>query len=73
MVKLPALKPKKVVKILCKHGFEIKRQTGNHIRLIHSDGRATTVAIHNRVLPKGTLKAILKQGELTLEEFLEKR
>ena len=71
MVKLPALKPKKVVKALLKHGFVVKRQTGSHIRLIHPDGRATTVAMHNRYLPKGTLKAILKQSELTLDEFLK--
>ncbi len=71
MVKIPALKPKKVVKTLLKFGFEIKRQTGSHIRLIHPDGRATTVAMHNQDLPKGTLKAILKQSELTLEEFLK--
>jgi len=60
MVRLPALKPKDVVKKLKKLGFEIKRQTGSHVRLIHSDGRATTVAMHSRDLPKGTLRAILR-------------
>ena len=69
MVKLPSIKPKKVLKTLLKHGFEVQRQTGSHVRLIHPDGRATTVAMHNRDLPRGTLKAILKQSELTLEEF----
>jgi len=73
MVHLPALKPKKVVKLLLSMGFEVKRQTGSHIRLIHSDGRTTTVAMHNRDLAKGTLKAILKQSRLTLEEFLKKK
>ena len=72
MVKLPALKPKDVVKTLKKFGFEIKRQTGSHARLIHPDGRATTVALHNRDLPKGTLRAILRQSEISLEEFLKK-
>jgi predicted RNA binding protein YcfA (HicA-like mRNA interferase family) len=72
MVKLPALKPKEVVKTLLKFGFEVKRQTGSHIRLIHPDGRTTTIAMHKRDLPKGTLKAILKQSELTLDEFLKK-
>jgi len=72
MVKLPALKPKVVVKKLKKLGFEVKRQTGSHARLIHPDGRATTVALHNRDLPKGTLRAILKQSEVILEEFLKK-
>lgn len=71
MAKLPVLKPKKVVKALTKHGFKVKRQTGSHVRLIHPDGRAITVAVHNRDMAKGTLKAILKQSELTLEEFLK--
>jgi predicted RNA binding protein YcfA (HicA-like mRNA interferase family) len=73
MVKIPALKPKKVIKILLKHGFEIKRQTGSHLRLIHPDGRTTTIANHNRDLPKGTLQAILKQCELIIEDMLKKR
>ena len=72
MIKLPVLKPKDVVRVLVKFDFEIKRQTGSHIRLIHPDGRATTVAIHNRDLPKCTLRAILRQSEIILEEFLKK-
>lgn len=71
-MKLPVLRPKDVVKTLKKFGFEIKRQTGSHARLIHPDGRATTVALHNRDLPQGTLRAILKQSEISLEKFLEK-
>lgn len=70
MGKLPAIKPKDVVKILIKFGFELKRKSGSHIRLIHPDGRATTIALHNRDLPKGTLRAILRQCQITLEEFL---
>lgn len=72
MVKLRALRPEDVVKRLLKLGFVINRQTGSHVRLIHQDGRATTVAMHNRDLPKGTLRAILRQCEITFNEFLEK-
>lgn len=72
MTRLPALKPKDVVKTLKKFGFEIKRQTGSHVRLIHPDGMATTIAFHNRELPRGTLRAILRQSEISLEEFLKK-
>ncbi|MEA3355479.1 MAG: type II toxin-antitoxin system HicA family toxin [Patescibacteria group bacterium] len=72
MAKLPAVRPKDVVKKLKKLGFQIKRQTGSHARLIHSDGRATTVAMHSRDLPKGTLRAILRQSEITVGEFLKK-
>ena len=71
MAKLPALKPKDVVKTLKKFGFKMKRQTGSHARLIHPDGRATTVALHSRDLPRGTLRAILRQSEISLEEFVK--
>lgn len=56
MTKLPILKPKEVVKKLEKVGFFVTRQTGSHARLIHPDGRATTVALHNRDLPKGKIR-----------------
>ena len=72
MTKFPAVKPKDIVKRLTQFGFKITRQTGSHARLIHPDGRATTVAMHNRDLPKGTLRAILRQSEITIEEFLKK-
>ncbi|MBI3412715.1 MAG: type II toxin-antitoxin system HicA family toxin [Candidatus Aenigmarchaeota archaeon] len=36
----------KLVKILGKAGFKAVRQDGSHLRLIHPDGRATTIAIH---------------------------
>ncbi|MBU1071363.1 type II toxin-antitoxin system HicA family toxin [Patescibacteria group bacterium] len=71
MAKLPAVRPKNVIKKLTKLGFKITRQTGSHARLIHPDGRATTVAMHNRDLPKGTLRAILRQSEVTIKEFLK--
>ncbi|HOC90546.1 MAG TPA: type II toxin-antitoxin system HicA family toxin, partial [bacterium] len=45
------------------------RQSGSHIVLRHPDGRQTYVAMHTRDLPIGTLKSILHQANLTLEEF----
>lgn len=72
MANLPSIKPKQALKVLVKLGFEVKRQTGSHVRLIHPDGRATTIAMHNRDLPKGTLRAILKQSGITLGDFLER-
>lgn len=71
MVKIPVLRPIETLKKLGKAGFVVTRQTGSHARLIHPDGRATTVALHNRDLPKGTLRAILRQCKMTVEEFLK--
>jgi len=38
----------------------------------HSDGRRTVVPMHsNKDIPKGTLLAILKDIQITKEEFME--
>ena len=50
-------------------GFAIRRQSGSHVVLRHPDGRQTYVAIHTRDIPTGTFRAMLKQANLTEEEF----
>lgn len=39
--------------------------------LQHPDGRHTVVPIHNKSLGKGTLKAILRQSKISVEELLK--
>ncbi|CAN5784092.1 type II toxin-antitoxin system HicA family toxin [soil metagenome] len=68
MTKLPRdLKPKKIIKALEKAGFVIDHITGSHYILI-KDGLRTVVPFHKSV-KTGTLKAILNQAGLTVEEF----
>lgn len=70
MTKLPRnLKPKKLVVILKKLGFEERGRRGSHIRMKHSDGRWTQVAIHLKPVPQGTLRKILGQIEMSSEEI----
>jgi predicted RNA binding protein YcfA (HicA-like mRNA interferase family) len=72
--RLPALKPKRVVAALERAGFYIHHQRGSHARLLHrtSPELRVTVPIHNKDLPPSFLKhRILKQAELTEEEFLK--
>jgi len=73
MTKLPQLKPKEVVIALKRLGFEHKRTTGSHARFIHSadKSRKVTVPMYRYPLPKPTLKSILNQAKITLEELLE--
>jgi len=69
MSKLPRnVKPQKLVKFLTKMGFQEVGGRGSHIRLKHSDGRWTQVAIHPGPVPVGTLRRIIAQAELTEEE-----
>ena len=50
-------------------GFLVRRQSGSHVILRHPDGRQTYVAMHPGDIPTGTLRSILKQANLSEEEF----
>lgn len=71
MPKLPQIKPLLLVKFFKKQGFAITRQNGSHARLVHTDGRKITIAIHNKPIAPGTLNAILKQAQMERNKFLK--
>jgi predicted RNA binding protein YcfA (HicA-like mRNA interferase family) len=68
--KLPLLSGPELCKILKKIGYLKDHQTGSHIilRNIHPPHRRLTVPNHKEIA-KGTLRAIIGQAGLTLEEF----
>ncbi len=70
---LPAVKARDCLKALQRAGFFIDHQTGSHARLFHSTRSElrVTIPIHSKDLPHGTLKSILRQADLSVEEFLE--
>ena len=59
-----------VYKVLVKHGFYLDRQRGDHMQLIHDDGRFVTLVKQNPI-KIGTLKSILFQADITQEEFIK--
>jgi len=72
MSRIPVVSGKKCVKILEKFGFVVYRRRGSHVTLIRDNPpNQTTVPLHKE-LDRGTLKAILKQTNIGLEEFIEK-
>jgi predicted RNA binding protein YcfA (HicA-like mRNA interferase family) len=53
-----------------KAGFSVARVRGSHRRLVHTDGRSTTVPVHgSEAIGPGLLSKILKDCELTREQF----
>ncbi|MEK7472486.1 MAG: type II toxin-antitoxin system HicA family toxin [Patescibacteria group bacterium] len=69
MPKLPRnIKPKILLKILKSKGFVEVGGKGSHVRLKHQDGRWTQVAIHPKPIPQGTLRKILSQVKLQIED-----
>jgi len=70
MNKLPRnVKPNRLLKALVKMGFEDYKGKGNHRRLRHRDGRWTQVPVHPKPIPQGTLRKILNQAKVSVEEL----
>mgnify|MGYP001149042896 CR=1 FL=1 len=67
----PVLRPKQIAAALEKAGFEVARQTGSHAIMYKTDIRhPISILLHPGDLPRGTLKAIIRQAGLTMGEFL---
>ena len=72
MPKLPVVKASELLRTLLKAGFIKHHQVGSHIQLKHPDGRRTTIPFHSgREIRKGTLKAIINDLEISVEEFIK--
>ncbi len=73
MKRLPVVSGSKVVNALRKKGFLVVHQRGSHVKLKKIEGDKVYIAIvpMHRELAKGTLKSILRQANLTLEELWE--
>jgi predicted RNA binding protein YcfA (HicA-like mRNA interferase family) len=67
---LPRVSGREAVKALVRTGYEQDRQRGSHIilRQIASPHRRIVVPDHSEVA-KGTLRAIIRQAGLTVDEF----
>ncbi|MBI4548910.1 MAG: type II toxin-antitoxin system HicA family toxin [Ignavibacteriae bacterium] len=65
------MKAKEVIRILQRTGFYIHHQSGSHVQLKHQVKKElrVTVPFHNRDLPKPIIRSILRQAQLTIEEF----
>lgn len=68
---LPIVSGNQVVKALGKLGYVLDRQRGSHMILRQqvAPHRRVTVPAHNEIA-RGTLRAILRQAGLTVEEFV---
>lgn len=70
--KYPVLPPEDIIKVLVQLGFKKVSQKGSHAKYIKSDAnkRVVIIPMHYEIA-KGTLKSILEQAGITLEEFLK--
>ena len=70
MSKLPVISGADCIKALEKTGFVVYRQRGSHITVIRKDPPAQTTIPNHKDLDRGTLRAIIRQAGLTVDEFV---
>jgi predicted RNA binding protein YcfA (HicA-like mRNA interferase family) len=71
--RLPQLNAREVILALERPNFFVERSSGSDHLLVHRTDprRRATVAFHgSRDIPRGTLRNILRQAQLSIEEFL---
>lgn len=70
-MKPPVLKPREVIALLERLGFQEVRQRGSHKQFRRPDGRVTTVPVHKgRDIAPTLLRQIAEDVHVTLEELL---
>jgi predicted RNA binding protein YcfA (HicA-like mRNA interferase family) len=71
MPKLPAVRPREVIRFLEQNGFVLDHTSGSHhIFYNPSSKRRAVVPQHNRDLPKGTLLSLLREAGFSREELI---
>lgn len=69
MSKLPVISGKQCVRALEKVDFKIRRQKGSHIILNRDDPYAMVVVPDHKTLKPGTLRKIIRDAGLSVDEF----
>jgi len=72
MAKLPILSGRDIAKILSKKGYQHIRTRGSHMIMVKQtdQGKKTIPVPNHKELAKGTLRAIMSQADLKLDDLL---
>ena len=71
MSQLPQVSGRECVRALEQVGFYISRQRGSHIIMRRDEPPGRVVVPNHRTIKRGTLRAIIRQAGLTVEEFVD--
>jgi predicted RNA binding protein YcfA (HicA-like mRNA interferase family) len=71
MPSLPVISGQKCVKVLMKIGFIFDSQKGSHIILIRPQPKTRLSIPNHKELDRGTLRAIIRQAGLTVDQFID--
>jgi predicted RNA binding protein YcfA (HicA-like mRNA interferase family) len=68
VTKLPVVSARELVAAMRRLGYEVRRQTGSHVHLKH-DWRPRLTIPNRKEIARGTLKAIITQAGISVEEL----
>jgi predicted RNA binding protein YcfA (HicA-like mRNA interferase family) len=72
MPKLPAVKPREVIRFLEQNGFVLDHTSGSHFIFYNATSkRRAVVPQHNRDVPKGTLLSLLREAGFSRAELID--
>ena len=69
MSELPRISGRECAKALNKAGFYLKRQEGSHMILRRDNPFGQVVVPDHKELDRGTLRAIIRQAGMSVDEF----
>ena len=67
--KYPILKPKIIINVLEEFGFHFVSQKGSHLK--YSNGINVVIIPNHNEIARGTLKSILNQAQIEIDDFLK--
>jgi predicted RNA binding protein YcfA (HicA-like mRNA interferase family) len=70
MSKLPVVSGAECIKALGKVEFVVNRQRGSHVILVRDEPRTTISVPYHDSLDRGTLRSIIRQAGLSVDEFI---
>ena len=75
MGQLSGYRYREIIRILKRFGFDFYRQAAGSHEIWYNPitNRYTTIPNHSGDMPEGTLKAILKQAAIDVDEFIKLR
>jgi predicted RNA binding protein YcfA (HicA-like mRNA interferase family) len=72
MAKVPQISGRECVRALENAGFYLLRQTGSHIHLRRDEPFAQVSVPNHKTLKRGTLRSIIREAGLTVDEFVKR-
>ena len=71
MSKLPSTSAREAIRVFERVGYERDRQRGSHVVLRHHDAPHRRLVVpEHKSLAKGTLRALIREAGLTVDEFI---